>query len=408
MRKIFFILGFLFIYIFLFYLRLNAISSSPTNILGGYFTGIVSRQPEASGGRQILYVDNTQIITRRYPEYKYGDQIKLNVINSHPDSPTGGEGSLKILYYPEIELLNKAQGNPLLEKIYAFREQVVNLYQRLLPPREAGLLAGMVLGAKSNLPYDFKLALQNTQTIHVVVASGQNITYVIWFLVLFLNLFLQRRWAIGLSFIGVVFYMVLAGFEAPIVRAGLMGMIAYGAGVIGRQAYGIVSLITIGFLMLLINPLYILDLGFQLSFGASLGLILFQPLFKGKIFSIPLFGEGLSTTLSAQVMVFPIIALSFGVFNIFSLFINAIILWVVPIVMGLGGLIIIFSPIPILSQILAFLAYGLLWYFSEVVVWFNNLNWGQLLIKNPSIFLVLGYYLLLSGIILHVKIFNKK
>ena len=121
--------------------------------------------------------------------------------------------------------------------------------------------------------------------------------------------------------------------------------------------------------MLLVNPSWIMNLGFVLSFVATLSLILFQAKVDRKIHFVPaILREGLSTSLAAQIGVAPILYFAFGQFNIFSPIINALILWTVPYIMILGSISaiigIIFEP---LGRLIVYIVYPLTWWFVGVV-----------------------------------------
>jgi competence protein ComEC len=109
--------------------------------------------------------------------------------------------------------------------------------------------------------------------------------------------------------LGVLFYAFLAGFEPSIVRAAAMAIIAFGAALFRRQYFAFVSLFFTGYVMLFYRPSNIFDIGFQLSFLSTFGILGIKPLLPlQKYFLV----EGVSTTLAAQLTTFPVL---FGVFG---------------------------------------------------------------------------------------------
>jgi competence protein ComEC len=164
-------------------------------------------------------------------------------------------------------------------------------------------------------------------------------------------------------------YVVLSGFDAPIIRAGIMGSVAFLAQFKGRLVDSYRLLIYSAGIMLLFKPLWILDLGFILSFVATLSLMLFQKRIDNKLHFVPNFlREGLSTSLAAQIGVAPIIYATFGAFNIFSPFINALILWTVSYIMILGALGgIIGLILPLIGRLILLMAFPFLWWFVEII-----------------------------------------
>lgn len=365
----------------------------------GIISGVISEEPTRQGTYQKFKLNGVLVTTSKYPEYHYGDYLKIF-------RQKGAGDTINNIYYPKIVLIDRNKGNMVLGWIYKLRQRVVEIYQSFLPGREAGLLSGIVLGVKSDLISEFNNDLKNTGTMHVVVASGMNITYIAGFLILLFKRFFNRRLAISLSFFGIFFYMALAGFQAPIIRAGIMGMISYTGQVLGKQKWGFLSLVVTVIMMLFINPFYVTDVGFQLSVAATAGLLLIQPLLTrimiiNKIIKIPMVGDSLATSISAQLAVLPILLTSFGTVSVLSPFINSLILWVVPWVMILGAIIAILGLIIMpLAHLVAYICYGFLFFFCETVSFFGKSGGGIVRINNLSVFFGIGYYLILFSIIL--------
>ncbi len=193
------------------------------------------------------------------------------------------------------------------------------------------------------------------------------------FLIGILTIFLKRRYAIWLTLIGILGYVVISGFDAPIVRAGIMGSILLISQEKGRLVNSWRVLIYSGLIMLLIKPIWITDLGFILSFVATISLMLLQKKIDNKLKIIPaFFREGLSTSLAAQVGVAPIIFATFGQFNILSPVINALILWTIPYIMVMGaiggavGLV-----VPMLGRFILYITFPFLIWFTKVLEIFS-------------------------------------
>jgi competence protein ComEC len=217
------------------------------------------------------------------------------------------------------------------------------VYQKSLPEPHASLLAGLTLGSKAGLPASFWETLKKTGTAHVVVASGMNVTLVAGFLIGILVILLPRKKAIPLALAGVWTYSLLSGFDAPIVRAAIMGSVTFIAQALGRLQAASRALFLSAALMLIIKPDWITDLGFILSFVATASLMLFERKIASLIRFVPgIFREGLSTSLAAQIGVAPILFATFGQFSLLSPIINALVLWTIApitIIGGIGGII---------------------------------------------------------------------
>jgi len=319
--------------------------------------GVLREEPKTSGGLQKFKLQGITVTTWRYPEYHYGDKVVATGIVKN--------GRLD---FPEIEKKEVGRAKWGIGKtIYGLREKIEKMYRRLLPEPQASLLSGIVLGSKAGMPKDFYESLRKTGTLHVVVASGMNIAILAGTSLSFWLLFVSRRWAVILSLILIWFYVFLAGGEAPVVRAGIMGTLAFLAQGLGRErdawrAFGAAALI-----LLFHNPENVFDLGFQLSFCATFGILFFGPLF-GKLFNrLPnQVSSDLSQTLAAQITTLPIIIFNFGYYSPFSLVVNVLAVWVLPWIMRLGLL------VAIGGQVFAWLTLPLLTYFVWIVKLFGS------------------------------------
>jgi len=146
---------------------------------------------------------------------------------------------------------------------------------RLLPEPHAGLLAGLLFGTKTSLSQDFYEALVASGTLHIVALSGMNISIMSRLIQSCLMWRLGRRLS-GITTLGAIAWFVwFVGMSPSVVRASLMGGVAILAVLFGRQYWAVcVWGITAG-VMLLVYPLWIADVSFQLSTLATLGIILF-------------------------------------------------------------------------------------------------------------------------------------
>lgn len=316
---------------------------------------------------------------------------------------------LSILLYLLIYFLRLQQGGWEVKSdlFKTTRQALDQKISRLLPSPQAELLSGILLGQNKNLPAILKLALRDTSTLHIVVASGQNLSMVAGF---FLNLagLIKRKHAIILSLLAVIFYTLLTGVQVPIVRAAMMFSLASLAQVSGRPRQGWWVLTVTAALMLLINPKWIADLSFQLSFLATFGVVVVAPILLKFLHKIPIIGQDLAVTLAAQLMVTPIIAVNFHQFSFVSLITNVLILWAVPFIMILGSLMIVFSFIwGTLAWVLSLLTLSLLTYFYYIVEFFASLPFAWEYVGEKVWIVWAGYYLIIGGILLAISKLRK-
>lgn len=291
----------------------------------------------------------------------------------------------------QIEILNEFR---------AYLDQVVSNY---LPSPQAELLSGILLGNNKDLLGTLRLALRDTSTLHIVVASGQNLSLLTAFS-LSLSGLIKRKLAIVISLLLVVFYILLTGAQVPILRAAIMFFMATLAQILGREKDGIWALIiTVGF-MLLVNPNWISDLSFQLSFLATFGVIVVAPLLLKYLDRLPVIGQDLSVTLAAQLMVMPVIGLNFHQFSNVGAITNVLILWVIPPLMILGIIFLISSFISVpLTVLLALILNALLTYFIYIVQFFASVPFAWEYVGEFHWIVWVGYYILITGILVLLK-----
>jgi len=351
-------------------------------------------------------------------ELHYGDRVTLRgYLETPPESETfsyraylARQGVYSYLAYPVVGLLESGQGNPVYAAIYAFRERALGLVYRLWPDPEASLLAGILLGMESGIPADVGQAFNDTGTSHVIAISGFNITILAALFVRgFSRLLGQRRGAI-LAALGIALYTLLVGADAAVVRAAIMGGLALFARQVGRRQTGLNTLALTAALMALGEPLLLWDVGFQLSFAATLGLVLYaEPLDQAfrRLASRYLpertverlagpVGEYFLFTVAAQITTLPLIVYHFQRFSLTSLPANFAILPAQPLLMIGGGaavlLGLLFQPV---GQLLAYFAWPFAAYTIRTVEWFAGLRGGVIVLGRVGFWVVAAFYALL-------------
>jgi competence protein ComEC len=357
----------------------------------------VTQQPYLKASKQIISLGQFLVVTERYPEYFYGQ--KLRVVGKLSKKVTNSLQTNFTLYYPAIQVVEEEESliNQRQIRVILFRarQSVERLFSRLLPEPQASLLAGVVLGVKREMPENFLNNLRKTGTIHIIVASGYNLTVVAGLLIAVLAGRLRRQLALVVAFLGILAYTLMVGAEPPVVRAFLMASLTFLAQFLGREKEARLALAFSAMLMLLISPLILFDIGFQLSFLATAGILFLSSRWRGKFWQLPLVGENFRTSLAAQLGVMPVLLLNFGSISFLSPLINALVLPVIPLAMILGGLTVVLGWLPFLAQILARLAWVPLTYLVKVVDWFASLPLASFTLERLPYYWVVGYYLVI-------------
>ena len=320
-------------------------------------TGTVFSDPKVFGTRQSFSVAGIKVYLPNFPEISYGDKVVIE----------GVVGDGKIY---NAKLISK-------KDLYgfgsSFRKRIIDFYQSVLPQPVSGLFSGIVLGSSGALSLSFWEDTKTTGVAHVVVASGTNVTFVIAFVFGIASLFVSRRKSIYIVILSILLYLFLSGFQAPLIRASIMAGVAFLAEKEGKLINSFRNLFLTAGVMLVVNPLWMTDLGFVLSFVSSASIMVFsKKILKFFKFVPGVIKEDLSTTLSAQIGVAPIIFVTFGQFSLLSPIVNVLVLWTVPPIMILGSLGgVIGLTFPILGKLILYLSYPLGWWFTKVVEIFS-------------------------------------
>lgn len=360
-------------------------------------------EPKHSEFSQSFRVDSLSIQTPAYPKFHYGDSVYIEgkVEENKFESENGKTIIQFVVKNPKIKL---QETNILIKSATFLRNRIMTTFQQHLPHKEASLLFGIVFGGTQGFSKDTQDLFRNSGVLHVVAASGMNVTMVAEFLILVLSYFLNRRVALVLAIIGVFYYALLSGFSPSIVRASLMAGIAFSALAWGRQSYAYLGLCIAVFVMLMFHPGTIVDVGFLLSLTSTLGILFVKPLFDSFMLfqRTKVVSDDIGTTLSAQTGSLPIMAGVFGSYSYISVVVNAFVLWTIPFLMILGGIAALCAiAIPIISVPFLWLCLPLLLYFEAVIAFFGN--FPMLDFSYTSWSLVIGYYLILISLVLFMK-----
>ena len=288
------------------------------------------------------------------------------------------------------------------------RERLVETLDETLPYPQSALLSGILIGSQERFPYYLKDQMKATSTIHIAVVSGQNLTMLAGFIMSIVS-FLGRRKTIALTLLVVGFYSLLTGFQVPAIRASIMVALAFLAQILGKERSGWwVLLITAG-AMLLYNPNWLLSISFQLSFLATMGVVVVAPILVERFKAVPqIIKQDLAVTLAAQAMVLPVIVYNFGQLSLVGVLANLFVLWTIPIIMVTGFISLVLGLLSnFLGSLFGWIPAILLTYFIDLVQFFSKIPGASVGVGETGILLWVGYYLILGAVIWGTTIKNK-
>lgn len=241
----------------------------------------------------------------------------------------------------------------------SFFTSVINGY---LPEPHSSLLNGILFGIDLKSSRTFLTQLKIVGLLHIVVLSGMNIT-ILAAIIGSLTSFLGKRISTLIIILTIIFFIIFVGPKAPIVRAGLMGILAFVSFLTGRKNFVLYSLFLSLIFISLIFPKWLTSISLLLSYGATLGIIFFGP--KANDDGIK---KELKTTISAQIFTVPIIFIYFKQISLIAPLSNILVAPIIPPLMIFGFLTAILGKINnVLGLIPSFICYGLLSYMVWVI-----------------------------------------
>ncbi len=358
-------------------------------------SGYVVREPEirprslhvhieAEGTRVLLILD-------RHTEVGYGDIVTASGRLQTPepfeaelgrffpyDGYLAARGVTHIIFYPDVVVEDASYGNSVVTFLLNNKESFMMRIERLIPEPQVGLAEGLLLGIKRAMSDETLADFRTTGIVHIVVLSGFNVMLVVSFVQFIFGYFLPLRPRIIASFIAIVAFAITVGMTATVTRASIMASLLLLAQYLGRSYEALRGLFIAGAFMILINPhLLVYDIGFQLSFVATWGLILVAPHLEVMFATSPLTVKGRSyvvATLATQIAVTPLLLYHVGELSVISPIVNLLIL---PVVAGAMLGTFITGTVSIFSETLAYpfalTSYYLLSYILIIAQWFAKM-----------------------------------
>jgi competence protein ComEC len=335
-----------------------------------------------------------------YTPAVYGDRIRFNVdLKQPPASPNfsyrdylARQGIFVQATSKTVTVISSGHANPILLCLSRAKAYAYTVVQELLPEPQGALLGGILLGIERDLPPDLVEAFRVTGTSHIVAISGMNLAVIAGAINQWARRLLNQRRGLLLSLATVWVYVVLVGGSPPVLRAGVMSSIAMVALQEQRAIHGPTALAAAAVVLTCLDPYAFWDLGFQLSFTATVALMLYVPLLgrwvrtllsrvvgdqRAETF-IGLIWDAVIVTLAVQIATLGVTVGTSGELSLVSPLTNSLILPAQPFIMTFGSLALIFGILlrP-LGIALGWLAWAFLWYTIAMVRWCATFPWAM-------------------------------
>ena len=295
----------------------------------------------------------------------------------------------------------------------------------ILDEEQSALCVGILIGDREKISDITEDNFKKSNLTHMLAVSGSHITYIIVALTTILSK-TNRKFSLIITILFLLFFTVLTGFTASVLRASIMGIITLLASILHRKSDTINNLGISSIIILIYNPYLLVDAGFLLSYAGTIGIILFSKkisngiriivnkinpnllnieqnnnskiLFvKSIIEKIILYViSSLSVTLSANIVIIPIMAYMFSTIS-FTFWISNILAGPVMEMVTIFGFIVYFISIifPILAQFLGIVLNLLLTVLLKIAEISSKIPGASIYIKTPSIYMCVIYYLII-------------
>ena len=290
-----------------------------------------------------------------------------------------------------------------IRKLNNVRNDILKIHSNNIKSPMIEVLGGIIFGDDAvNPDNNTKISFINSGIIHILAASGMNVTLIIgiWF---FIARFLKFNYKLSIitGIMLILFYTCMTGFGPPIIRASLMLTLVLLGKLIDKSAPTLGLLFLVAVIMLIYNPLMIFDIGFQLSFIVTFALILTSPLLKFNFKFKPVnFIAGMCIIpIIAQIYAAPLQMYYFNTFALYSVFANITVIPVLSIVSFLGFISSMIALVPIIADKVCltadFILNPFLIYIVKTAEFFSKLPHSIIYLKKPSELQIFLYYTLI-------------
>ncbi|MFH1428732.1 MAG: ComEC/Rec2 family competence protein [Candidatus Margulisiibacteriota bacterium] len=390
-------------------------------------TGVIWSEPGNAYGRTAFVLKteafgNINLSIRPESDLcRYGDRIQVKAYLETYPKPTNpslssfGEylKTKKIYFHADvgkrdIKIIRRKCGNPLMAFSIWMKNQLVPITQKTLPSPYNALLGSIIFGTSAApLPKDIQQTYKKAGVIHLLVVSGSQIALLVG---ICLKICQSLRFSSVLTFFIVSFFNIvftlMTGADPSITRACIMAEVALTGKLLGRDTDVYTTMAAAALISLLINPLTVFNVGFQLSFAATWALVYIAPVLESALLNkLPGWAAApLAISLAPTLTTMPLTIYYFCALSLVSLPMNLIVISWVEILVTLGFLSTVLGVIWLpLATIVNGTNFILLFILDKLVNLFAGIPYAYVFIKAPHWVFVIAYYALLIWFIEHLQ-----
>lgn len=389
------------------------------NVVGNKATYVffIQNLPHTSGNKNQMTLknetgSNVLFETSSYGHFFYGDRIEVEgqIKKINQNSYLKNKIFYKISSN-KTKIIKQNTGNKFVYTLYFLRSSFFNKIKDIFPSPHGELVAGLTVEGSDAISKDFKEKFRKTGLSHIVALSGTNVAILIEAVTVVCKK-LRREIRFGIMYLFIIGFALMTGLSSTVMRASLMATISVSGDVMRRKYNALRGLFIALLVMSLWNPYTpIYDISFQLSFIATLSMLTIVPvlnLLLVRIISHETLRETLSTTLSAEILVSPLILYYSGNFSIIAPVANVLVVPFIPFAMLLGALPVLFSFSNMLARVVSLPGYFLVSYIFFIVEFCSGLSFASTTIHIPLTILVGVYSVIILLVCFSHKVLSVK
>ncbi len=369
-------------------------------------------------GKAMVYFEKDSAISAVQP----GDRLLIQPRFEEVDGPAN-PGQFDYQQYLAFHLIHQQtylrsgsweilsqRGNTLLQYAYRWRESLYQLFQRCgLTGDELSVAAALVLGYRDKLDESLVRSYSKAGGMHVLAVSGLHVG--ILFLVLNQLLFFLKRWRYGRVVKAIMLllilwcYALLTGLSPSVMRATLMFSFIVVGTALSRPVNVYNSIAASAFVLLVLNPYLLMEVGFQLSYLAVIGIVYLQPKMYRMLYVKNKWLDKLwaltTVSVAAQIATFPVTLYYFHQFPNYFLLTNFIVIPAAALILYLGILLFVTASIPVVGDVVAWLLEKVVMALNYCIQWVEGLphaishgisiHWIECILIYGAIVMLLWY-----------------
>lgn len=359
-------------------------------------TVVTNNTAQPANGKLLLYFSKDSTM----PQLQYGDKIlihkKLQAIKN-----SGNPGAFNYERYAAFQqtfhnvflkqqdwvVLNDKNVNGFKQFLFTAREKILTTLRKNLAAEkdELGIAEALLIGYTNDLDKDLVQAYSNTGVVHIIAISGMHLGLIYVMLVwLFarIPLIKNSKWLQAVLILASLWlFSLLTGGSASVIRSAVMfTFITLGKTLFEKKSSIFSSLAASAFVMLCYNPYYLWDVGFQLSYLAVTGIVIFQkPIYNllyvknkwvNKVWQLT------AVSLAAQILTFPVCIYYFHQFPNLFLITNVIAVPLSTIILFAEIALVAFAWVPFVGDYLGKLTGWLVWFMNKIILWINDIGFA--------------------------------